>query len=571
MAISFLNGINIDGGALSIDSYIIHNGDTDTFFGFSSAGSINFTCNNGNELLVFDGGVRVFNTLRTDSTITVNSTITDGNGGVGSNGQVLSSTGTGVAWIDASGGGGGATELNDLSDCSVSTSSSGGSALINVPSSGFGNRTLIIGNGAGNASTSSMNDATLIGYRAGYNVTGSFGHTFIGSQAGFNQTYTGAFGSVYVGEKAGYGAASASGHSNVGVGKDTQISITSGTKNMSMGYRSLRYLTSGSSNIGIGQEAGEGITTGSGNVCVGQETLENSSSSYSVVLGYQAVDTSSTVGSFSVVIGYQAGRSIGNTQGTIAIGQSASYSHTTGADCVTIGRNAGYNNTTGQQRTILGNFAARYNIGSGNTAIGTNALQGSSSGIVNGGFNVAIGLRAGDQITTGGFNTVIGADVAGALTTGFFNTYIGRKAGDFHVSGSNNTCIGNSSAPSATNVGNEDTLGNSSISTLRCQVTSITALSDKRDKKNIKKSDYGLNVIEKLKPVTFDWNMRDGGKVDIKDLGFIAQDLQEIDDDNLKLVYDTNPEKLEASYGRLIPVLVKAIQELKAEIEILKS
>jgi hypothetical protein len=37
------------------------------------------------------------------------------------------------------------------------------------------------------------------------------------------------------------------------------------------------------------------------------------------------------------------------------------------------------------------------------------------------------------------------------------------------------------------------------------------------------------------------------------------------------LVYDTNPEKLEASYGRLIPVLVKAIQELKAEIEILKS
>ena len=56
--------------------------------------------------------------------------------------------------------------------------------------------------------------------------------------------------------------------------------------------------------------------------------------------------------------------------------------------------------------------------------------------------------------------------------------------------------------------------------------------------------------------------MRDGGKVGDKDLGFIAQELQEVDDENLKLVYDDNPEKLEASYGRLIPVMTKAIQEL---------
>jgi hypothetical protein len=57
--------------------------------------------------------------------------------------------------------------------------------------------------------------------------------------------------------------------------------------------------------------------------------------------------------------------------------------------------------------------------------------------------------------------------------------------------------------------------------------------------------------------------------------GFIAQDLQAIQDtanaDYLGLVYDDNPEKLEASPGKLIPVLVKAIQELSAEVQSLKA
>jgi hypothetical protein len=36
-------------------------------------------------------------------------------------------------------------------------------------------------------------------------------------------------------------------------------------------------------------------------------------------------------------------------------------------------------------------------------------------------------------------------------------------------------------------------------------------------------------------------------------------------------VYDANPEKLEASYGKLIPVLVKAIQELSAKVTALEN
>ena len=60
--------------------------------------------------------------------------------------------------------------------------------------------------------------------------------------------------------------------------------------------------------------------------------------------------------------------------------------------------------------------------------------------------------------------------------------------------------------------------------------------------------------------------MRDGGKVDIKEFGFIAQELQKSQKDEgvtvPGLVYDSNPDKLEAAYGYLVPVLVKAFQEL---------
>ena len=69
--------------------------------------------------------------------------------------------------------------------------------------------------------------------------------------------------------------------------------------------------------------------------------------------------------------------------------------------------------------------------------------------------------------------------------------------------------------------------------------------------------------------------MRDGGKVDEPDTGFIAQELVEVQDRLNQhipgLVYDENPERLEAGYGKLIPVLVKAIQELSAEVSALKS
>jgi len=75
--------------------------------------------------------------------------------------------------------------------------------------------------------------------------------------------------------------------------------------------------------------------------------------------------------------------------------------------------------------------------------------------------------------------------------------------------------------------------------------------------------------------VSFTWNMRDGGKVGVADQGFIAQELLQAQDKSgyevPGLVYEENPEKLEAAYGKLLPAVVKALQEALDRIESLES
>ena len=70
--------------------------------------------------------------------------------------------------------------------------------------------------------------------------------------------------------------------------------------------------------------------------------------------------------------------------------------------------------------------------------------------------------------------------------------------------------------------------------------------------------------------------MRDGAKVGIKEAGFIAQELDESQnkfdaEEYLQLVLKDNPEKLEAAMGKLMPSMVKAVQELSAQVDELKD
>lgn len=186
------------------------------------------------------------------------------------------------------------------------------------------------------------------------------------------------------------------------------------------------------------------------------------------------------------------------------------------------------------------------------------------------------------QKSTNGQNSIIGISAGTSLTSGINNTILGYNAAASLTTGNNNIVIGSNANSSTASVSNEITLGNNSISVLRCQASSITSLSDMRDKSNIEDIPLGLNFIDKLHPVKFVWNTRDGSKSNIEDFGFIAQELQSVEEMvGIKvphLINNNNPDKLEASYGTLIPIIVKAIKELseltakqQEEIELLKQ
>jgi hypothetical protein len=262
-------------------------------------------------------------------------------------------------------------------------------------------------------------------------------------------------------------------------------------------------------------------------------------------------------GTSSYIVEVPSGLS-GNPAGNTTFGNAAALSLTSGSDNTIIGEQAGKLN--GSQRTFVGQEAGINATGQYNCAFGKSALRNST-----GQGNVAFGSFAGDSITSG-----------------ISNTSVGNNAGSFTLTtGSNNMMLGNGSLPTASGVSNEITLGNSSISVLRCAVTSITSLSDARDKTDIKDLSYGIDFIKSLTPREFTWNNRfekdvngndfyseNKGK---KDFGFVAQEVQALDNDTLRLIYNSNPEKLEMSYGKLVPILVQAVKELTSRLEALEN
>jgi len=331
-------------------------------------------------------------------------------------------------------------------------------------------------------------------------------------------------------------------------------------------------------------------------------------------------DNSLMLGGYSSSLG-----TIGD--GLIYIGNpdtNSGYTSLGGFHSVVVGMDAGKNGLASNM-VIIGNEAGNggvpgtpINLGSGGTEsviIGAKAVEGDlgaltksvclgyrvcSGGFTNVSFdgvnvtsiqNVVIGAEAGPSVTptTMSYTTIVGADAGDSLGNTVHNTFIGSRAGRQVSTGSNNSCIGFDAQASAGTVSNEFTLGNSSVATLRCAVTSITSLSDERDKKDITDLEYGLDFIESLQPKQFTWDNRpektfeldeDGNKVEKeiesankgkKDFGFIAQDVQPLDNDVLRLVYDENPDKLEMSYGKLVPILVKAVKELSDKVKALEA
>lgn len=306
---------------------------------------------------------------------------------------------------------------------------------------------------------------------------------------------------------------------------------------------------------------------------------------------------------------------IGNGTGyTLAnLGAGTGISVTNAAGSITISATGALTGATSANLTALGLFAGATNSGSGNTMIGFEAGSAISTGSFNAiiGYQAAtyastsnwvtaVGYRAGYNISTGGANSFVGYSSGANVTTGGFNSALGDTA---YLTGnySNSTCLG---AGSAVTGSNQVQLGPSSATTYA--YGAVQDRSDVRDKADIQDTNLGMNFIMQLQPRMFRWDMREDYRppkpadnatpeewaafdeaCKLENLthdgthkrnrfhqGLIAQEVKAVMDSmgvdfggyqDHKI--NGGQDVLTIGYEELIPPLIKAIQELKAEFD----
>ena len=440
----------------------------------------------------------------------------------------------------------------------------------------------VAGTGAGGSfSGTNAEENTLFGKDAGSEITTAdnncaFGREALGeNQTGHNNTAIGhnalskstGADNTALGQGAAGSATSAT--NTVAIGHGALAALTTGASNLAIGVDALSTLTTTSENLAIGRDAGKLITTAYSVTAIGNGCLDNCTTGYfntgvgkdvlpNCTSGVQNVGIGAncllgvTTGNNNVAVGTQAGQSITTGHANTCIGNAAGVNRTTASNLTAVGTSACYSNTTGDQCTAIGDNAMYQNqTGHSNVAVGTNALYAATGGDG----NTAVGRYSNMLLTTGDNTTSIGYNAGYHTTTGTYNINVGGQ-------------------PSSATANYEITLGDTGHATLRCNDTSIGSLSDQRDKIDIVDLPIGLDFLNTLKPRQFKWKTRDGN---IKDnsirAGFIAQELQESEKDYryLKLVMDNNPDRLEANEGHLIPLLVKAIQELSVKVTALEA
>jgi len=269
---------------------------------------------------------------------------------------------------------------------------------------------------------------------------------------------------------------------------------------------------------------------------------------------------------------------------------------------------------------VVNNIRVGIGTGSGinNTLVGNDSLLNN----INGYYNSAFGHQSLFENTTGYYNSAIGMQTLRSNTQGYFNTAVGTGSLYSNIVGYSCTAIGVNAMFSNTNTYNSTALGHTAHVTDSNQVQlgnsatttyvygTVQNRSDLRDKADVKDTVLGLDFISKLRPVDYRWDMREDykdefpiqGELSDEDFkiqmdlwlennklsnlkqdgskkrnrfhhGFIAQEVRDLGidfggfQDHSK---NGGEDVLSIGYDEFIAPMIKAIQELKAEIELLK-
>jgi hypothetical protein len=429
------------------------------------------------------------------------------------------------------------------------------------------------------------NDASISGLTVGKGGGSIASNTVVGSLALANSSNTGS--------------------QSVAVGAYALNANTTGVYNNAVGWAALYANTTGSNNVALGMQTLASNTTASNNTAVGYQAAYANTTGYSVSAFGQGALKSNTTGAQSTAVGGNSLTAATTADNNTALGFQAGFKTTTGSSNVMVGLNAMYENTTGGSNTAIGqqtlnnnttatnNTALGYQAGYSNTVASYNTFIGNQAGYSFNGTgasqNVYIGHNSGYSSTSNNTNTFVGNQTGYSVTTGSGNAFFGYNAGQAVTTGTGNAIFGSYDGNSggldirtangyvvlADGYGNWKSYFNGAAGgwyqTNNSTLWAIT--SDARIKKNITPLENGLSTILALQPKEFDYII--SGQHDV---GFVAQDYEQVlplqtteQDASGEYAELTGGDKVKGIQQNLVPYLVKAIQELKAEFDAYKA
>jgi hypothetical protein len=256
-----------------------------------------------------------------------------------------------------------------------------------------------------------------------------------------------------------------------------------------------------------------------------------------------------------VGIGTIAPSAWGTGYGVAQLGYSSFWGATTGAVCHT-SNNTYFDGTN--YKYIITDSATDYYQLSG-THVWRTAVSGTAGNTVS--FTERMRISSGNLLvgTTTNYAT-LGASVQVVNASGLGQFAGGDAGATFTYSfGRDNVTTGNFVFA----------LNGTVIASINAGTGVYTPLSDSRVKKNIEPLQYGLDEILKLSPVTY--NMVAEENSDKKHIGLIAQEVKSVIDEAVDDLIDQENQMYGLDKSGLVPVLIKAIQELNAKVTALEA
>jgi hypothetical protein len=305
--------------------------------------------------------------------------------------------------------------------------------------------------------------------------------------------------------------------------------------------------TQGGQAVAIGVSAGQTTQQGSA-VAVGRQAGETDQGFASVATGYQAGQLRQ--GGYGVAVGHAAGLSDQGAR-SVAVGLSAGQVNQ-GASSVAIGHLAGQTNQAANS-IVISSLGSAANAPEANSIRlissstkylhynGTNAWTFTGGDVKVPADDLVVGTSStvGNGVSTAGVQLTTNPSGVGQIRLGKTLSGTYSMLANYH----NGVFVGGLNVSNTT--------------------TALVASSDERLKKNI--VDAPAGNIEDIKVRSFDWKSTD----EHQEYGVIAQELNEVAP--YAVHHNEEEDHWGVDYASLVPMLVKEIQDLKAEVAALKG